>query len=257
MRGVSDLAAPIRGVMTLPWVTPPRTLRRALDVAGGAAVLANVLLALPCGKHLYRREWHSGTMWRMRNWRRIAWAVVWGLLGVVMVACSGDGQADSPRPSTTAPPSTTTTTNPAADIEAAYLAGWDKYVWFGSREGLESQDLAGRPYPEQFRRTFEDVLTGEQYDGVFKALQPIRADSEFRGGRSAIENKIRIVSVQGDQAILRDCYDDNLQTWNRKSNTRLDQDNPQRHLIEVTMVRQNGRWKATKATPMGDGCTGP
>lgn len=131
-------------------------------------------------------------------------------------------------------------------------------MFFGSRDGLTSPDLAGLAYPQAFEKVFGDLVTGDQYDNLFEALQPIRADSEFRGGRAAIENRVRVVSPPADgEAVLRDCYDDNLQIWNRRTQTRTDQDDPRRHLIEVRMVFKEGRWKAEKATSLGDGCSEP
>lgn len=185
--------------------------------------------------------------------------IVGVLLASLGAACSSDKDGEVARVTTTTTmrPSTTSTVDVRDAIEAAYLAGWDKFVWFGSKEGLESPELAGLEYPDQFRKTFGNYLTGQRYKDVFEALQPIRADSEFRGGRAAIANDLRIVSIEQARAVIRDCYDDNLQTWQRNSSTRLDRDDPDRHLIEVTMVMEDGQWKAATSTPMGDGCTEP
>jgi hypothetical protein len=198
-------------------------------------------------------------MFVMRYRRRIAWFAVLGLLGLGLglQACSKEERADPERPAETIGTTTSTTVDQAALVLSAYNAGWDAYVFFGSPEGLSSPDLAGLSYPEQFDKVFRDVVTDDQYRALFDSLQAIRADSEFRGGRAAVENRVRVVSLVGDEATLRDCYDDNLQTWSRRTQARLDQDDPNRHLIEVRMVRKDGRWKAAKATRLGDGCTDP
>ena len=202
----------------------------------------------------------------MRYGRTVARAATLGVLGLLLVACSDDERDNGRRPTTTVSSTTSTTLDPESAVRAAYRASWVAYIRLGTQAA---------PFdPKDFKATLGPYVTGDQYDRLFNDLQLLTLKGEIlQGSPEAIENKVRVASLGSTTATLRDCYDDELQgykiarrykvddTYKVDLGSRLDTDDPARHLIEVVMVIEDGRWKVSKVTPIalpgGQRCTEP
>ncbi|MGH9268454.1 MAG: hypothetical protein ACRD0D_09785 [Acidimicrobiales bacterium] len=166
-------------------------------------------------------------------------ALVVGLSLAATLCSSGAGDKAEPTTRPTSKSSTTTTPKAEDEVVRAYRRFWDTYL-----------AAADPPNPEDPR--LSDVATGDErrkLGGTFLAAK--EAGEVFRG---SIDLAPVVLEVASDRARLRDCYDDHILAYDAKTGELKDRDDPRRHLVVVTMVLQDARWKVTSIVPQGDGC---
>ena len=155
------------------------------------------------------------------------------------------GPVSTTSPVTTGAPSTTTATSSTAELTSAIRAFWDLYLSVGARTG---------PFDgEATRARLAERTTGASLNRLLAYFSSNAASGYLV--RGAIEIAPTIVSVSGDTAQVRDCYDDTTGLYRMSDGTRVDTDNPLRHQVLMTLVRENGVWKVSAITDEGDGCT--
>lgn len=121
----------------------------------------------------------------------------------------------------------------------AYRRFWDVYL-----------AAADPPNPEDPR--LDEVALGDERRKLGGTFLAARHDKEvFRG---SIDLAPVVVELTADSAKLRDCYDDHILAYDARTGELKDRDDPRRHLVVVTMVLHDTRWKVTSMTPEGDGC---
>ncbi len=53
---------------------------------------------------------------------------------------------------------------------------------------------------------------------------------------------------------MRDCYDDRTGLYRSSDGKRIDTDDPRRHKVLMTFVREGGEWKVSTIKDEGLGC---
>ncbi len=197
-------------------------------------------------------------------------------LAIFSSACSSDTDQRDQAPTTTgrsgstvsaATPSTTpktglgsnTTTTPAqpttitaagtsnAELTSAVRAFWDLYLSVGSN--------TGRFDGEATRARLAERTTGASLNRLLAYFSSNAASGYVV--RGAIEIAPTVVSINGDTAQVRDCYDDTTGLYRISDGSRVDTDNPLRHQVLMTFVREGGVWKVSAISDEGDGCAAP
>lgn len=185
------------------------------------------------------------------------------LVIVVLGACSGSGEgpttsdttATAPVTPTTADRTTTsteatTTTAPANEAEQAVL---DAY------KGYFDAILAANDPPDQFHPALRQYATGEAFQSVFEAAQGNRlAGRALRLPESSrTEHRAEIVSIEGEQATVRDCAIDDVLVVNIGTGEVVN-DEVATQLRTATLVREEGSWKVsfTKLEQRWEGIAG-
>lgn len=152
-------------------------------------------------------------------------------------------------PATSATTATTgalTSTSASTDTEvlAAVRAFWDMFIEVGGRAG---------PFdPQAVRDRLAERTTGAESATLFQFFQGNAA-----GGyvvRGEIDLAPTVVSNDGTAAQVRDCHDDRTGVYRAADGTRIDTDNPARHQVLMTLLRENGNWKVATIIDEGDGC---
>lgn len=155
------------------------------------------------------------------------------------------GPVSTTAPVATVAPTTTTATDLTAELTSAVRAFWDLYLTVGASTGPFDGDAT--------RARLAERTTGAELNRLLAYFSSNAASGYVV--RGAIEIAPEIVSVSGDTAQVRDCYDDTTGLYRISDGTRLDTDNPLRHQVLMTLVRENGVWKVSAITDEGDGCT--
>ena len=143
--------------------------------------------------------------------------------------------------------STPTTGGPvsAADLTAAVRAFWDTYLEIGAST-------------DPFDRAATRARLAERSTGASLERLVTYFESNTSSGylvRGGIDIAPTVVSASGDTAQIRDCYDDTTGLYRSSDGTRVDADNPLRHQVLMTLVRDAGTWKVAAIADEGDGCT--
>lgn len=170
------------------------------------------------------------------------------LVGLLGTGCGHGRNRAASRTTTTSvttTSSTSTTLSPAAAVEAAYRAGWDAYIAYGSRSD---------PFtPQALSAALGPYFTGDEYKRLFNFFQLERVKGEVVRGTIDLSPKVQ--SVDATSAVVTDCYDaHNLGSY-KPDGTRTDPVTLPRTLVEVDFVLESGAWKAASVTPKGRGCT--
>jgi len=150
---------------------------------------------------------------------------------------------------TTATSSTTTVVAGAsnAELTAAVRAFWDLYLSIGSNAG---------PFDgEATRARLAERTTGASLNRLLAYFSSNAASGYVV--RGAVEIAPTVVSINGDTAQVRDCYDDTTGLYRISDGSRVDTDNPLRHQVLMTFVREGGVWKVSAISDEGDGCAAP
>ena len=183
-------------------------------------------------------------------------------LMVVLGACSGSGEGPTtsgttaaPVTSTTADSTTTsteatTTTAPADKAEQAVLKAYQGYF---------DAILAANDPPDQFHPALRQYATGEAFQSVFEAAQGNRlAGRALRlPENSRTEHRAEVISIEGEQAAVRDCAIDDVLVVNIETGEVLN-DEVATQLRTATLVREESSWKVsfTKLEERWEGIAG-
>ena len=139
---------------------------------------------------------------------------------------------------------TTSTTSPETSIASAVRAFWDLYLELGARSG---------PFDQSATRTrLAERTSGDE----LQQLLIFFAANSTSGlvVRGEIDIAPHVVSIDGNDAQVRDCYDDRTGFYRVADGTRIDTDDPLRHQILMTFVREGGVWKVSAIRDEGKGC---
>jgi len=181
---------------------------------------------------------------------------------VVLGACSGSGEGPTtsgttaaPVTSTTADSTTTsteatTTTAPADKAEQAVLKAYQGYF---------DAILAANDPPDQFHPALRQYATGEAFQSVFEAAQGNRlAGRALRlPENSRTKHRAEVISIEGEQAAVRDCAIDDVLVVNIETGEVLN-DEVATQLRTATLVREESSWKVsfTKLEERWEGIAG-
>ena len=163
----------------------------------------------------------------------------------VLAACSGGGGTSS-RPAATLPVSTTadatTTTLVASDgaVLAAYHAFWAAYLQASNPMDPLAPVLAAH-------------ATGSELSTVAKAFLAYKDAGDVIRGTFDLDPKV--VSIDGPNAVVRDCYGDNTHLYS-STGAQVDTSSGTRHLVSVDL-QLGGTWRVSQITHLADGCTAP
>ena len=167
----------------------------------------------------------------------------WVLATVLAVALVGCGHGAKHTPSADASPTTlatTTTTSPNDGVIAAWRHYWDVYIAVGEQMQLPDARLA-------------QVATGQELRTLGGAFLAAKSEGEVL--RGTIDLEPRVVSVEGGNASLRDCYLSSILGY--RGNQPVGPPDPQRRLVEVSLVLDGGAWKVSAIDHISDGCSAP
>lgn len=139
---------------------------------------------------------------------------------------------------------TTTTAAGEAALRSAVRAFWDLYLELGARTGPFDGD--------ETRQRLTERTSGAELNRLLAYFSSNAASGYVV--RGAIDIAPTVVSVSGDAAQVRDCYDDTTGLYRISDNSRVDTDNPLRHQVLMTFVRENGVWKVSAISDEEDGC---
>ncbi len=169
--------------------------------------------------------------------RRMATAAV--AVALLAAGCGGSGEpaadGEVPLASTTASTAPTSTTMSRAEIEQAvldaYLASWDAYTAASDPADPGFPGLAETSTGPALERA-QEQLAAYQFTG--------RVGRDPEG--SIAEHRAEVVSVQGDEATVRDCNIDDGQIVIAATGEVVN-DLVATVLFEGSMVVEDGRWK--------------
>jgi hypothetical protein len=123
-------------------------------------------------------------------------------------------------------------------------AFWDLYVELGAEEGPVD---AGRTRARLATRT-----TGAE----LRQLERFFAANASAGltVRGEIDTSPRLLTITGAEAQVADCYADRTGLYRIVDGVRVDRDDPRRHRVLMTLVREDGVWKVSAIRDEGPGC---
>lgn len=158
----------------------------------------------------------------------------------VLASCS-NGKADTS--ATTATRAPTTTSEPSATEQAVlrdYRAYWDAYLTASNPMNPENPVLAMH-------------ATGAALEAVQKGFFALK--SAGRIIRGSFDLAPRVLSIDGDTAVVRDCYGDSTGIYDAATGARQDTPSGKRHLATATLRLDGGTWKIERLADEGLGCT--
>jgi hypothetical protein len=184
---------------------------------------------------------------------RLALAGTTALL--VLPGCSGSKTKAEPDTSTSSLPApsgtnrstprTATATDPNEQLVGAERAFWDLYLQLGARTGAFD--------PTDTRERLRTRTTSRELATLFDVFQGNAAAGYVVKG--TIDIAPSVVSIIGDTAQVRDCYDDKTRLYRSSDSVRIDNEDPRRHKVLITFARQGGAWKVSAIKDEGLGCT--
>lgn len=183
---------------------------------------------------------HASRLKRPRSRRGVLRAAVI-VAAFVLAACS-NGKADTSPTTTTRAPRTTTSA-PSATEKAVlrdYRAYWDAYLAASNPMNPENPVLAQH-------------ATGAALETLQKAFLAFKSAGKII--RGSLDLAPRVVRIEGDTAIVRDCYGDGTGVYDAASGKREDTASGKRHLATATLQLDNGTWKMERLADEGLGCT--
>lgn len=156
-------------------------------------------------------------------------------LALVAGTCqSDDDDADDTSPTTDR---TTTTVAPEAQVEAAYLAYRDMVTRL-----LQAPDPADPEIGERTTDRNEEFL-------VDRLRTLLEQDQELRFGPQHTYEVVS-VSIEGDEATVRDCTVDDAQTVSATSGAVVSEGTTT-ELLEATLRRSDGQWRVATIDGLG------
>ncbi len=176
------------------------------------------------------------------------------LVIVVLGACSGNGDgpttsastATTPVTSTTADTVTTTSTEATTRSTSADEA---EQAVFDAYRGYFDAILAANDPPDQSHPALRQFATGEAFQSVFEAAQGNRlAGRALRlPENSRTEHRAEVISIEGDQATVRDCAVDDGLVVSIETGEVLN-DEVTTRLVTGTLVMDQGQWKVSNTS---------
>lgn len=159
---------------------------------------------------------------------------------VALLAACGSSESSSPTTTTSAPTTSTTVMTDEAAILDAYRQSWADLI-----------AASDPPNPDDTR--LAEHTTGKALQTTKVGLLNARAAGHVT--RGTIDLAPKLTSVNGDQAVVTDCYFDHSADYDGKTGKMLQQLKTERELSAVTMQRENGAWKVSLVENKGKGCT--
>lgn len=160
--------------------------------------------------------------------------------GFVAAGCSS-GASTTPEPSTSTSSIATSTTLDQGEqaILEAYRRYWQIYIAVGSEMKLPDPRLA-------------EVATGEGLRTLGSGFLADKAGGHVL--RGTIDLAPKVVELAPDKALVRDCYASHILVVDAATGRPLGPERPERVLVTVTLVPENGTWKVLGIRHEGDGC---
>jgi hypothetical protein len=123
-------------------------------------------------------------------------------------------------------------------------AFWDLYLELGAEEGPF--------YADRTRARLATRTSGAE----LRQLTRFFAANATAGltVRGEIDIAPRVREITGDEAQVADCYDDRTGLYRIVDGVRLDRDDPRRHQVLMTLVREDAVWKVSAIRDEGAGC---
>lgn len=141
---------------------------------------------------------------------------------------------------TTAPPN-------ASQAVAAVRTYWSTYLRLAGRTSSFDQTVT--------RGAVAKITTAAALDRLLSVLRTNAVAGYVVKG--TIESTPRLVSLVGSTATVRDCYDDRSGLFAAADGTRIDQDDPNRHLALFGLERQVDGWKVSTIDQPEEPCRSP
>jgi hypothetical protein len=141
--------------------------------------------------------------------------------------------------------SSTTTTESADPVLVAYLAFWDLYI-----------DLGAEPPPfdpTSVTARLDELTTGAATQQLFSFFQNNATTGLVL--RGDVDHSPTVVANDGAAAVVEDCLDDRLGVYRVADDTRVDSDDPNRHLYTVKLQQEGGQWRVEAVSKAPDPCT--
>lgn len=151
---------------------------------------------------------------------------------------TGLSSAVSSTTSSSTVPAVTATTPPAEDVVIV-----DRYKKFWEARLAANQAPANPDFPDL--RTY---ATGEQLDQVILETRQRREKGLAikKPSRSAYERRVKLVSIEGDSAVVQDCVTDDLIVYKVATGEVVDDATITRN-VSATMRRVDGTWRLAAA----------
>lgn len=151
------------------------------------------------------------------------------------------------QPNKSAAPLSSTTiliTSAEDELSAAVRAFWDLYLALGTHTG---------PFDSSSTRTqLAERTTGDELRQLVRFFAANGAAG--LAVRGEIDVAPHVLSVDGDTAQVRDCYDDRTGLYRVIDGGRVDTDDPLRHQVLMTFIREDSLWKVSAIREEGNGC---
>jgi hypothetical protein len=162
-------------------------------------------------------------------------------LALLAVACTGnkkDGGTAGP-PTTVAPTTTSAPETPEQQVLDAYRRGWQGF--------LAALDPPSVENPDFLRWNTGDALRDSK---VY--IAELQADGLVV--RGTLEHNPRLVTIEGDRAVVEDCLLDRSLKYDAKTGALRDDPNPPRIGYRTEMARELGVWKHARVMELASLC---
>ena len=160
--------------------------------------------------------------------------------GLVAAGCSSSASTTpEPTASTSSIATSTTLDKDEQAVLDAYRRYWQIYIAVGSEMKLPDPRLA-------------EVATGEGLRTLGSAFLADKAGGHLL--RGTIDLAPKVVDLAPDKALVRDCYASHILVVDAATGRPLGPERPERVLVTVTLVPENGAWKVLGIRHEGDGC---
>jgi len=159
--------------------------------------------------------------------------------GLVAAGCSSSA-SKTPEPGSSTSIATSTTLDKGEQtVLDAYRRYWQVYIAVGTEMKLPDPRLA-------------EVATGEGLRTLGSAFLADKAGGHLL--RGTIDLAPKVVDLAPDKALVRDCYASHILVVDAATGRPLGPERPERVLVTVTLVPENGTWKVLGIRHEGDGC---
>ena len=98
-----------------------------------------------------------------------------------------------------------------------------------------------------------EVATGDALAQLHNSFAAAKIAGEVSRGSIDLAPVVR--TVQGDEAVIEDCYDSNILGYDARTGVSKGPDRPDRTLVSVGLRREAGAWKVAGIRDEGYGCS--
>lgn len=164
-------------------------------------------------------------------------------LAVLTVACNGDKKNDggTAGPTTTVAPTTTSAPKtPEEQVLDDYRKGWDAF--------LVALDPPNPQHPDFLRYTTGDALNQSR-------LFMLELQAQGQVVRGTSEYNARLVSLEGDRAVVDDCAVDGGLKYDAATGALRSDPKPARVGYRTEMARELGTWKHARVVEVQSLCS--